>query len=260
MAIGTTLALIGVGAKVLGGLFGGWAASRAKRKALEAKRNEINNAIKKGDDDLADYIEQLDNSYDIAMNSLEDSRQQTATALGYTQTQRSSDAATNSMLNTRQSELEYQQLAQILSSNEKSVGSAVQQASQTGFRNTGSNANNIEDAERQAEYAASQALGQIQLSSAQRFASASSNYFSQTANIESYQQNLETIARKKTENTNTYNLNKTQATDKWNQQKALYEKMLKSDDLNYTTADGFSDFLGTLTNTFSTFADYDLKK
>lgn len=254
------IAAIGIGAKLVGGLFSGWAARSAKEQALKAKRNEIRNAIKKGDDDLADYIEQLDNSYDIAMNSLEDSRQQNAMALGYTQTQKATDAMSSYTLNTRQSELEFQQLAQILASNEKSVGSTVQQASQSGFRNTGSNANNTEEAEKQAEYAASQALGQIQLSSAQRFKSAADNYFSQSANIESYQQNLETIARKKTENTNTYNLNKTQATDKWNQQKALYEKMLKSDDLNYTTEDNFAYWLGQLTTAFGTFADWDLKK
>lgn len=255
-----TLIGIGIGAKVLGGIFGGIAKMRAKQKALAAKKAEIRNAIKKGDDDLADYIEQLDNSYDIAMNSLEDSRQQNATALGYTQTQRESDALSNSMLNTKQSELEFQQLAQVLAGNEQSVGSAVQQQSQTGFRDTGSNANNVEEAQRQAEYSASQALGQIQLSSAQRFKNAADNYFSQTANIESYQQNLEIISRKKEENTTTYNLNKTQATDKWNQQKALYEKMLKSDDLDYTATDAFFDITETATNVFSTFADYDLKK
>ena len=247
-----TLFWIGTAVSAAGGLLSGFSNAEKKRKEREQQKAQIQNAIKQGDADLTDYLETLTDSYKKATNALNDSYTQNKTSLGYTQTSRASNAQTSSMLNTKQSQLEYQELAQILASGKQSVGSAVQQTATSGFRNTGSNQNIVEEAQRQATYSATQAQAQVELSTAQRFASASSTYFSQSAQIEAYQQNLTSIERQKEETTNTYNINSRQAQDKWKQQKDLYEQALKSGD--YDT-DGWDYFMDVLYGTADSIVD-----
>lgn len=256
MPLGTMIAL-GATISAFGSAFKGISNMISKSKQRAATRAEIQNQIKQGEADLADYEETLLDSYNKAMASLEDSRKSTQTSLGYTQTQRASDANTAAAVNLKSQELGYQELAQMLASNEQTVGSAVSNTAKTGFRNTGTNKNYVNEVQRQVTQNAAMALDKVKLSAAQSYYQAASNYLSQSASIESYKQNLDTIARNMEETTTTYSINKRQAEDKWAQKKDYLQQQY--DAANEQWYSGLLDFSEVALPEFASIASSGIK-
>lgn len=95
-----------------------------------------------------------------------------------------------SQTNVKNNQFMYEDLSMMMDQMAAAEGQAMQRASLTGFRNTGSQELGLNELERENQYQIDRAMETIKLSSAQSYAMASENYYSATAQIEQYRQNL----------------------------------------------------------------------
>ena len=193
-----TWAAISAGVNLVGALASGHA-------------NEIKqfNQIDQQKDDLDKNYEQskleLKTEYNQSKNSLNYN-------IGYTNILRNQNANTAAFSNTKNNQFMYEDLSQMLEEVVGSQGQAVQNASLTGFRKTGTQQESLDEVDRAKQYQIERAVETIKLNSAQSFAAASENYFSATAQIEQYKTNLanleENFKNAKTSLENQYTQNK----------------------------------------------------
>ena len=94
--------------------------------------------------------------------------------------------AVASVSNTENQALMYAQLASLQRQNIQTVDSTVQSVATSGFRNTGSGANAINEASRRAAESYDQNLRTVQLSAYQNYMQAANDYFSSNIQIEGY--------------------------------------------------------------------------
>ena len=193
-----TWAAISAGVNLVGALASGHA-------------NEIKqfNQIDQQKDDLKKNYEQskleLETEYNQSKNSLNYN-------IGYTNILRNQNANTAAFSNAKNNQFMYEDLSQMLEEVVGSQGQAVQNASLTGFRKTGTQQESLDEVDRAKQYQIERAVETIKLNSAQSFAAASENYFSATAQIEQYKTNLanleENFKNAKTSLENQYTQNK----------------------------------------------------
>ena len=193
-----TWAAISAGVNLVGALASGHA-------------NEIKqfNQIDQQKDDLDKNYEQskleLETEYNQSKNSLNYN-------IGYTNILRNQNANTAAFSNAKNNQFMYEDLSQMLEEVVGSQGQAVQNASLTGFRKTGTQQESLDEVDRAKQYQIERAVETIKLNSAQSFAAASENYFSATAQIEQYKTNLanleENFKNAKTSLENQYTQNK----------------------------------------------------
>lgn len=102
------------------------------------------------------------------------------------------DTSLNQSASSRQKQdsLAQMQMATIAVQASEAEGQAVQQASQSGFRATGSNMNNVENAQQDGLDAMTQAKSQVSLSRFSDYANAKNSYTSATQQVESYQDSM----------------------------------------------------------------------
>ena len=165
---------------------------------------------------IEEQITNLDTNYKQSKLELEDEYKQSKNSLnyniGYTNILRNQNANTAAFSNTKNNQFMYEDLSQMLEEVVGSQGHAVQNASLTGFRNTGTQQESLDEVNRAKQYQIERAVETIKLNSAQSFAAASENYFSATAQIEQYKANLanleENFKNAKTSLENQYTQNK----------------------------------------------------
>ena len=144
-------------------------------------------------------IEQLENQLDRLLEQFNENQEQLETALdqtieGNNQSMWAADISQQNNLeiagasNEQKQALQYAQLASIQRQGSQSVGATVQSVSTSGFRNTGSAMNIVNETERSAREAYDQAYQQIQLSAYQSFMQAANDYFSANVTIEQYRE------------------------------------------------------------------------
>lgn len=194
----TTMAILSAGVNLAGALASGHA-------------NEIKqfNQIDQQKDDLKKNYDQskleLETEYNQSKNSLNYN-------IGYTNILRNQNANTAAFSNAKNNQFMYEDLSQMLEEVVGSQGQAVQNASLTGFRKTGTQQESLDEVDRAKQYQIERAVETIKLNSAQSFAAASENYFSATAQIEQYKTNLanleENFNNAKTSLKNQYEQNK----------------------------------------------------
>ena len=194
----TTMAILSAGVNLAGALASGHA-------------NEIKqfNQIDQQKDDLKKNYDQskleLETEYNQSKNSLNYN-------IGYTNILRNQNANTAAFSNAKNNQFMYEDLSQMLEEVVGSQGQAVQNASLTGFRKTGTQQESLDEVDRAKQYQIERAVETIKLNSAQSFAAASENYFSATAQIEQYKTNLanleENFKNAKTSLENQYEQNK----------------------------------------------------
>ena len=95
---------------------------------------------------------------------------------------------------TQSDALIQQQMATIAVQASEAEGQAVQQASQSGFRATGSNMNSVQNANQDGKDAMAQAKAQASLSRFSDYSSARNNYTSASQQIESYKDSMSQAA------------------------------------------------------------------
>lgn len=95
-----------------------------------------------------------------------------------------------SQTNVKNNQFMYEDLSMMMDQMAAAEGQAMQRASLTGFRNTGSQEIGLEEIESENRRQIERSMETIKLSSAQSYAMASENYYSATAQIEQYRQNL----------------------------------------------------------------------
>jgi hypothetical protein len=119
------------------------------------------------------------------------------------------DTSLNQSASSRvqQDALAQQQMATIAVQASEAEGQAVNQAAQSGFRNTGSNTNGSENAKQSGEEAMAQAKAQVSLSRFQDYSSAKNSYTSATQQIDSYKDSMSQAATLYQQKLAAYNTN-----------------------------------------------------
>lgn len=246
------LAVMGVlGGGLLGGLFnafGNIGESNRRQAEIDRQKQQVSQEYNQ-------YMENLEFSFNDTMNQLDKSYSSNRTQWMNTSDARSMESSFASTSSVMQSQNEYAELALSLAQAEQTVGSAIQSQATTGFRNTGSNTIAQAEAERITGAKIGLMRNQIKLTQAQRFQQASTNYFSQSAMMDSIKTNMDNILAQKDTEKNRYEMNKTQAKDRYDLQ--IKHLNQQRDDYEYSGFDMFLDvtsgLLGGITNAFSTF-------
>lgn len=173
---------ISTGASILGGIGN----VIQGRRQMEAQRAEANYNI----DQLGLQFDRLEESYNENQRQLEQSLSQTLSQnnqnIWSTERAQQNNLAVASVSNTENQALMYASLASLQRQNMATVDSTVQSVASSGFRNTGSGANVINEAGRRASESYNQNLRATQLSAYQNYMQAANDYFSSNIQIEGY--------------------------------------------------------------------------
>lgn len=172
-------AIVDTGAAVASGFI---ESDKAKRE-LDAQIDIVN---RKKDELKTNYNQSkldLKNQYDQSKNNLNYN-------IGYTSMVRGQNAGFASQANVKNNQFMYEDLSMMIDQMAAAEGQAIQRASLTGFRKTGSQELGLEELERENQYQIDRAVETIKLSAAESYVAASDNYVSATAQIEQYRTNL----------------------------------------------------------------------
>ena len=232
-----TMTAIGLGLTALGGLISGHFNAKARKAEVEAQKTEIDNALHRLDRNNKNQLDSLQQNYDHAIQSIDNSTVQNKSAMLATGNQRQMDASASAMLNLKQTDMQFKELAQLLASNEQAEGSAVSSVATSGFKMTGSGQNLLDDVKRQTSYRAQAALDNIKLTTAQNFQQAASNYFSQSVRLDNYQQALQTLKLQKAQTEEQYTLQKNQLSTEYEEEKKYLQE--QKDNLSFGAGDIF---------------------
>lgn len=183
-----TVSVISLILAVAGGIMAGVGASMQGQKETEARRAEAQYNI----DQLDLQLENLADTYEANQADLladyRSTRRANNQSIWATEAARGANAGAAAYLNTENQGLMYEELAALQRSGLQSIGSAVNQASLSGFRNTGSARNLVDETRRNADASYDQSRRGIQLSAYQGYMQASNDYFSANVQLESYRQ------------------------------------------------------------------------
>ena len=229
---------ISTGASALGGIGN---VIQGKRQMEAQKAEAVYNL-----DQLQLQYDRLEESYTENQRQLEQSLSQTLSqnnqGIWSTERAQQNNLAVASVSNTENQALMYAQLASLQRQNIQTVDSTVQSVATSGFRNTGSGANAINEASRRAAESYDQNLQTVQLSAYQNYMQAANDYFSSNIQIEGYRAS----SRNAQEN---YSLQR----DMLESQYAYDREVTRGeigywegvrDNSNYTFWDGLADFFG----------------
>lgn len=172
-------AIINTGAAVASGFI----ESDKAKNDLNIQKEIANRKLGELDANFAQSKLELESQYS-------QSRQNLNYNIGYTNTQRAFGLNLASQTNVKNNQFMYEDLSMMMDQMAAAEGQAMQRASLTGFRNTGSQELGLKELERENQYQIDRAMETIKLSSAQSYAMASENYYSATAQIEQYRTNL----------------------------------------------------------------------
>lgn len=118
------------------------------------------------------------------------SRQNLNYNIGYTKEQRAFGSNLASQTNVKSNQFMYEDLSMMIDQMAAAEGQAMQRASLSGFRNTGTQALGLEELESEGQEQLHRAMESMKLNAAQSYAMASENYYSATAQIEQYRASL----------------------------------------------------------------------
>lgn len=175
------MALIQGGVQLAGALASGIANEKKQFKEIDAQKEQLTENYNQSKLELDTQYKQTKN--DINYN------------IGYTSKLRSQNANLASQGNVKNNQFMYEDLSMMLEDVVGSQGQAVQNAAMTGFRNTEGTTQQkaLSEVEEAKQYQIDRAVETLKLNSAQSFAAASENYFSATAQIEQYRNNLSNL-------------------------------------------------------------------
>lgn len=144
--------------------------------------------------------------------------------------------------NTENQSIAYAQLASLQRENSRTVGSTVSAVAGSGFRNTGSGANAIAEAERDAERSYELQRRSIQLSAYQGYMQAANDYFSANVQIEGYRESMRNAQ-------SSYDLEKKMLDSQYAYENEVLQGEIGywegvRDNSDYTWGDFFGDFFG----------------
>ena len=173
---------------IAGGFVRGTGSYIQKQNQYSANMAEASYNIKQLDLQLGRLLETYNENQAQLDTTLKQTLSQNNQALYVTSVAQKNAATTASNANVANQENLYLQLATLQRQNLQSVGSAVSAAARSGFRDSGSNRNIIEETERTADESYEQARNQITLSAYTSFEQAASDYFSANVQMESYRE------------------------------------------------------------------------
>lgn len=175
------MALIQGGVQLAGALASGIANEKKQFREIDAQKEQLT-------ENYNQSKLELDNQYKQSKNDINYN-------IGYTSKLRSQNANLASQGNVKNNQFMYEDLSMMLEDVVGSQGQAVQNAAMTGFRNTEGTTQQkaLSEVEEAKQYQIDRAVETLKLNSAQSFAAASENYFSATAQIEQYRNNLSNL-------------------------------------------------------------------
>lgn len=229
---------VSLGANIVGGIGN----ITQGRKQAEAQKAEAEYNL----DQLGIQYGRLEETYIENQRQLSSSLEQTLDqnnrGIWAAERTQQSNLATASVSNTENQALMYAQLASLQRENIQTVDSTVQSVATSGFRNTGSGANAINEASRRAAESYDQNLRTIRVSAYQNYMQAANDYFSSNIQIEGYRAS----SRDAREN---YSLRKSMLDSQYAYDREVTRGEIGywegvRDNSDYTFWDGLADFFG----------------
>ena len=237
MADWVTLGIkLGIGAvRGAGNIVSGIREAEAQKSEAEYNLVQLNTQFDRLGETLKENQDQLS-------ASLADTLQQNSQGIFSASVAQQNSLQSSAVSNTENQAIMYAQLASIQRQNLQSIGSAEQAVATSGFRDTGSGANAIEETRRVAEQTYDTSRRQVQLSAYESYMQAADAYFSGNVQIEAYRE----ASRDAQAN---FDIQSSMLESQYNYDKAVLEGEIGywegvRDNSNYTFWDGLSDFFG----------------